>query len=198
MPTNTFFRLPEAKREKLLAAAEAEFACHSCAEVSINRIIHMAEIPRGSFYQYFEDKMDLFRCVLHRYQDKVDKLILKSLDICGGQLPEFPITLFQQTEKKIQQNDKMSKTFFCITKQNINMDFMQMWDFLPLIHTMIEHTDWSGLTVSDEKDKIALIELLLASCGQSIMATAFGKLTPEESQDRLLRKTALILLGLTR
>ena len=52
MPTNTFFNLPPPKREKLLQAAAAEFTRKPYGEVSINRIIQAAEIPRGSFYQY--------------------------------------------------------------------------------------------------------------------------------------------------
>ena len=51
MPTTTFFNLPPPKREKLLRAAVAEFARRPYGEVSINRIIQAAEIPRGSFYQ---------------------------------------------------------------------------------------------------------------------------------------------------
>ena len=68
MPTQTFFNLPPPKREKLLHAAVAEFARRPYGEVSISRIIQAAEIPRGSFYQYFADKTDLFRHVIELRQ----------------------------------------------------------------------------------------------------------------------------------
>ena len=48
MPSTTFYNLPEEKRERLLAAARAEFARTSYAEASVNRIIQAAGIPRGS------------------------------------------------------------------------------------------------------------------------------------------------------
>lgn len=49
MPTSTFYNLPPPKRNKLLRAAVAEFAQKPFDEVSINRIIQAAEIPRGAF-----------------------------------------------------------------------------------------------------------------------------------------------------
>ena len=56
MPSNTFFRLPEEKRQRLLDAAWEEFSRVSFADASINQIIRAANISRGSFYQYFTDK----------------------------------------------------------------------------------------------------------------------------------------------
>ena len=58
MPTNTFFHLPEEKQQRLLDAAQIEFSRHSLQEASIANIVKLAEIPRGSFYQYFENKND--------------------------------------------------------------------------------------------------------------------------------------------
>ena len=60
MPSKTFFHLPAEKRERLLLAAEEEFARVPYAEASINRMIRAAGIPRGSFYMYFRDKEELF------------------------------------------------------------------------------------------------------------------------------------------
>ena len=53
MPKETFYRLPDEKRERIMAAAEREFLENSFEAASINRIIKEAAIPRGSFYQYF-------------------------------------------------------------------------------------------------------------------------------------------------
>lgn len=71
LPTSTFFNLPAPKREKLLRAAVAEFARKPFADASINRIIQDAEIPRGSFYQYFTDKSDLFRFILTYFSQQM-------------------------------------------------------------------------------------------------------------------------------
>lgn len=60
MPTSTFFRLSPEKQKRLLVAAAKEFSRVSLQEASIANIVKLAEIPRGSFYQYFEDKEDLY------------------------------------------------------------------------------------------------------------------------------------------
>ena len=60
MCTETFRRLPEEKRSRFLDAAWAEFTRVPIEAVSINQIVQKAGVPRGSFYQYFGDKDDLF------------------------------------------------------------------------------------------------------------------------------------------
>ncbi len=60
MPKETFFRLPKEKQDRLIAAARIEFSRADLKDASISQIIKLAEIPRGSFYQYFEDKEDLY------------------------------------------------------------------------------------------------------------------------------------------
>lgn len=60
MPKETFFRLHEEKQQRLIEAARKEFSSHSLKDASVNQIIRYAGIPRGSFYQYFEDIEDLY------------------------------------------------------------------------------------------------------------------------------------------
>jgi len=59
MPTQTFFNLPEQKRQAIIDIAVDEFAEHDYKSVSISRIVDRAGIAKGSFYQYFADKKDL-------------------------------------------------------------------------------------------------------------------------------------------
>lgn len=60
MPKATFFNLPADKRNALIELAIEEFADHEYAQASISRLVEKAGIAKGSFYQYFEDKRDLF------------------------------------------------------------------------------------------------------------------------------------------
>ena len=60
MPKETFFNLPEVKRGAILDAALEEFAAYPYDQASVNRIVARAGIPKGSFYQYFENKKDLY------------------------------------------------------------------------------------------------------------------------------------------
>ena len=86
MPSKTFFHLPAEKRERLLLAAEEEFARVPYAEAAINRMIRAAGIPRGSFYMYFRDKEELFHYLLKRYQDGLLQRLERVLEEQGGDL----------------------------------------------------------------------------------------------------------------
>lgn len=70
MPKETFYRLPDEKRERIMVAAEREFLENSFEAASINRIIKEAAIPRGSFYQYFEDKKDIFLYIVSTHKNE--------------------------------------------------------------------------------------------------------------------------------
>lgn len=70
MPKETFYRLPDEKRERIMAAAEREFLENSFEAASINRIIKETAIPRGSFYQYFEDKKDIFLYIVSTHKNE--------------------------------------------------------------------------------------------------------------------------------
>lgn len=64
MPTATFFALPEERRARLVEEAIVEFAERSYAEASLSQIVRRAGIAKGSLYQYFSDKLDLYRWLL--------------------------------------------------------------------------------------------------------------------------------------
>lgn len=60
MPKPTFFNLPEVKRTAFVDAAIDEFAAHDYETASISQIVARLGIAKGSLYQYFEDKRDLY------------------------------------------------------------------------------------------------------------------------------------------
>lgn len=91
MPTGTFFRLPEEKRNRLMDAAWEEFANTPYAKVSINRIIQAAQIPRGSFYQYFVDKEDLFLYMVEDMQAMLRQRLAECISAVKGDLFELPV-----------------------------------------------------------------------------------------------------------
>lgn len=86
MPTERFFRLPEEKVEAIRKAAIKEFMRVPPEGVSINRIIRDADISRGSFYTYFDDKYEMLRWL---FSDRVKvywKFYEASLEENGGDI----------------------------------------------------------------------------------------------------------------
>lgn len=77
MPKDTFLNLPEQKRARILDAAIDEFAEKRFSEASINSIIKAAAIPRGSFYQYFSDKEDLYLYTLGEIGKEKMKVVME-------------------------------------------------------------------------------------------------------------------------
>lgn len=195
MPTSTFFNLPPPKKEKLLRAAMAEFARKPFNQVSINKIIQAAEIPRGSFYQYFTGKDDLFRFILARYSQKLEATILVSLDHCGGDLLALPLALFDSILSCVQENLTGFQVFLDIVRQNAGMDASQLWDFMGIVQKALVQADFSRLNVSGQEEKIALLDLLFSSTGQALMAASCGKLSLEDSRKRLANKSKIIRRG---
>lgn len=71
MPKQTFFNLEPAKRQAVVAAAVREFAQHPFEQASLSKIVETCGIAKGSMYQYFEDKLDLYLYIVDlAYEEK--------------------------------------------------------------------------------------------------------------------------------
>ena len=60
MPKETFYNLKQDKRERILRSAVNEFRAHGFRSANIGTIAKNAEVAKGSMYQYFDDKKELF------------------------------------------------------------------------------------------------------------------------------------------
>jgi len=83
MPKQTFHDLPADRRNRLVHQAIVEFAECSYAEASLSQIARRARIPKGSFYQYFDDKLDLYRWLLTEEVPRRKREFLGAADVAG-------------------------------------------------------------------------------------------------------------------
>jgi AcrR family transcriptional regulator len=60
MPTVTWARVDPNRRAAVIEAAEAEFGAHGFSQGSLNVIARRAGVAKGSLFQYFADKRDLY------------------------------------------------------------------------------------------------------------------------------------------
>ncbi|MFH0766595.1 MAG: TetR/AcrR family transcriptional regulator [Bacillota bacterium] len=60
MPSQTYYNLPKEKQERIMQATIHEMGTHTFENLNIANIIRASKISRGSFYQYFSDKYDLY------------------------------------------------------------------------------------------------------------------------------------------
>ncbi len=85
MPKETFYKLKDEKKKRILEAAVQEFASRKFSEASLNQIVKTAKIPWGSFYQYFDGKEDLYLYVIQEMSKyKWDTLKQASVDDIDG------------------------------------------------------------------------------------------------------------------
>lgn len=76
MPKQTFHNLEQEKKDRIYEASINEFARTRYDSCKLSNIIKEAGIPRGSFYQYFEDKFDLYIYVF-------DQIAIKKMTYLG-------------------------------------------------------------------------------------------------------------------
>lgn len=68
MPKETFLNLPEEKKEKIFREAIKEFGKKGYEKGNVGEIAKAAGVAKGSMYQYFEDKKELYMyCVKESY-----------------------------------------------------------------------------------------------------------------------------------
>jgi AcrR family transcriptional regulator len=125
MPKDTFHNLKSDKKDRIIQAAIQEFAQYHYNEANLSRIIKDAGIARGSFYQYFEDKQDLFRYLF-------EVMAKEKLKYLGDLLPnpeQIPfVDLFGQLLKGGVQFALANPDFIRITRNlmgNRGMDIYQ-------------------------------------------------------------------------
>lgn len=92
MPKKAFMSISESKRKRVMDCALLEFSKHKYHKASINGIVKCAEIPRGSFYQYFEDKEDLFFYMVENiFQSELEIFFREQIE----KIPEDPFHFHQ-------------------------------------------------------------------------------------------------------
>lgn len=76
MPKATYLKLQESKKERIYKACKEEFASKPFHQATVRNIVQSLEIPRGSFYQYFDDLTDCYIYVLSQETRELHNLFL--------------------------------------------------------------------------------------------------------------------------
>ncbi len=108
MPKDTFFNLTQEKRQKIICAAIDQFAQLHYSSVTINGIVKEAGIPKGSFYQYFENKDDLYIYLFTELGDtKIDLFESLKTKIPDIDFKEYMTEYIIALKKLESSNDQM-------------------------------------------------------------------------------------------
>ena len=190
MPTNTFFNLPEEKKQKILKAANKEFARVPIEQTSIKNIVEDAEIARGSFYQYFEDKEDLFEYIMSLKIGDMEKNLNKIIERENGNIIKIFIYLYDHLIEvgKIRKNSKLFRQIFENIKTSDNLMLIRKKEMNKRLEKTLKNIKKKNkdiLNIKDEEEFKLVIEILFAITRRRIVASLKYKDLKEAREDFL-------------
>nr|WP_239094362.1 TetR/AcrR family transcriptional regulator [Bacillus sp. B15-48] len=193
--------MSEKKREKLLEAAEVEFSRVPLFEASIANIIKMAGVSRGSFYQYFEDKDDLYFYLLENKLKMIKGNFIDLLEKHQGDLIEalmemhdyFLITLSVEEEKWFLKNALL------YTTNRVESSFTSVLD--PYLDGQVfkkvkGSINRQCLNISDDKELLHIFKIVSALAFNNLIEKSVKGLTDEEAIESFKLSMKLIKQGI--
>ena len=196
MPTSPYFRLPQEKRERLMAACWSEITRVRFSDMSVNRIISQAHIPRGSFYQYFADKEDMTRYLLNDMQDYFVQLLRGVLTDSGGDLFAIPVSAFEQFMAQGSTNP-MLRQFIRVLQLNPGWDTQAFMTSCPglLPDSLWELVNPATMKKPDREYADHVFHLLCAVLAYAVVATLKDPAGWEKQREILNTRVAMIQYG---
>jgi AcrR family transcriptional regulator len=101
MPKPTFLNLPDEKRNRIVELALDEFSTHPYRQASLSRIVARAGIAKGSMYQYFENKLDLYQWLVTEELERRREEWLQQHDLARPEDRETGSKLFAALERMV-------------------------------------------------------------------------------------------------
>ncbi|MFT8727726.1 MAG: TetR family transcriptional regulator [Liquorilactobacillus ghanensis] len=191
MPKDTFYHLDQAKKQRLFIAIKNEFSQKSFADSAISEIVKAAGIPRGSFYQYFEDKLDCYLYFVGQVQNERNQIFLNTLIANQGNLLLATKHFFTISIEDVLHGTYADFYQTMITAHDFRLHrFLKHGSRQQLVHDLYQHTDLDQLRVNDLEDFRYLIEMILniffRSIGSYFNNHSATPLTSVQIQERCL------------
>ena len=203
MPKPTFIKLPIDKKETLIHAAKKEFSRVPLFEASIANIVKEAGIPRGSFYQYFEDKEDLYYFLLDEYSQLLNKRFVSILKKQNGDLLETFIESFERMLVNLQSVE--SRQFF--RNAFLNMNYKSENTLTPEVNQeqlntrlaeVVALVDQDKLNITNEMELIHVLKIMKAITFQNLIQVFAKDLSIDDSLRNYTLEVNLLKRGLSK
>lgn len=199
VPKETYFHLKEEKREKIEKALEKEFARVPFEKASISNIIEEAQIPRGSFYQYFEDKEDAIRYVVQKYIMIEHKMIYEALEKTKGNIFQMAVLAFEGIVKNATQKQKVNlykNIMKEIKRNNINI-FDESRENIKS-DEIKNRIDVSQLNIQNEKDLKYMMKILISIIRTTGIEVIDNKISVEQGKIDLIEQLEILKRGMCK
>ncbi len=188
MPTERFKRLPEGKKLAIREAVIQEFVRVPYEKVSINQIIQTADISRGSFYTYFDDKEDMVRWLFEDIREQIGKTCNEVLEETNGDYFAMLEAAFDYMLDSLRDTKELINVAKNVFSNQANMQMMgignmpMMSDYVreeKTVWEIYEKVDKSNLRVDDLEGFCSLVTI-----GGMMLLFSVGKYyeCPEEQE----------------
>lgn len=200
MPKTTFYNLSEDKKQKIEKAIKTEFTKHPATKVSISNIIEEAGIPRGSFYQYFEDKEDALKYIIEKFIETEHKEIKELLVKNDGDIFTTSIDIFEYI---VQKNSDIEKRKLCtnIIEELKNENTNMFENFKPRDKLKIHQENLinvEDIILEDKEDLKYILKILSIVIRNEIISVMREKKTIEKARTDLLRQIEILKRGMKK
>ena len=200
MPKETFLKLSEEKKQKVLNAAKREFARVPIEQVSIKNIVENAEIARGSFYQYFESKEDLLAYILKENADEIDTKIKNKIYETKGNIFDVYIELYDLMVKKFVENTEQE--FFKQIFINLRLLDESLFTLIKSVKPQniikyFEMFDKTSLKINEKNDFILICDMLNVITRRAIVKNFKGN-SQEECRQNFLKQIDYLKYGIIK
>lgn len=200
MIKKTFYNLPYEKRKRITDAVIKEFMERPNEKVSINRIIKTAEISRGSFYQYFDDKVDLIEIITKTMFDESSNKAKEILKLSCGDLFVMYIKMFDYFGDYSSQKQTMKIMRNIVDSFKANDDLVSEYlknrfNIALSNNEIYLMVDRQNLKFQDNESVKCLIEILTQVLKNAIFDIFVAGSDREEVRERLIKKIDIIKQG---
>lgn len=200
MPKQTFYNLKDDKREKIEQALIKEFSQASFEKSSISNIIMEAKIPRGSFYQYFEDKEDAVSYVIDKFIKQGKEKIYNSLIINKGDIFQTSIDLYNHLLEIMSKNKNLNlfkNILQELRKNNINI-FEDNTEKIYNRKTIAKLINKNELNLEKEEDLSYFLKILNVITRNVAIEVLSNKIEVDKGREILTKELEILKRGMKK
>lgn len=200
MPKETFLNLPKEKKEKITNAILKEFSRENFNKASISNIIKEAKIPRGSFYQYFEDKEDAIKYLIDSFIENEQKEFLALLVKSKGDIFETSLKLFEHLIEKSSEKEKLRlyKNILEESRKNNISIFNKNQRGNNKKEDFIKYINTENFEIKDKEYLKDVVEILMILTRNTTINVISKKVEKEEGQKELLKQFEILKRGVLK
>ena len=198
MAKQTFLNLPEEKRMKIFNSLKKEFSRVALKDALVSNIVKEAEIPRGSFYQYFEDIDDAYYFVINEYSKEIKKYLLEELVKCNGDIVLAYNHLYRYILDMI--DDENNKDYFEKIFLNMSYDVQNMFtpNFNDGLNMIVSQVDVSRLNIASKFGLGYVLDIIESTMMNNIIKSYKRSLSREKNIEIFEKELALICVGILK